>query len=271
MLSRVASFAFDLRGAGVFPRSPVCFGGDFLDALDFGRSAGHNPLDFFRCMRSNRDFFFLNPDYMGISGIYLFCGSQGSGKSISAISALWSIMAEFPHAVICSNLELYGLPEGFSYVPFEDCALLTELDNGYGGVIFLIDEIQLVWSSLESRGMTPADLAVFCQMRKSRRVILGTSQVYGRVAKGIREQMTSIIDCKNYLRYIQVNKVYNPQEMPNESISDTGTSLDAGSLIGSYWFFHSPRLYRAYDTMIKLERPQNTHIAHSRGVDRGGV
>lgn len=247
--------------------SPFCIsGGGFIDALDFGRSAGHNPLDFFRCMRSNRDFFFLNPDYMGISGIYLFCGSQGSGKSISAISALWSIMAEFPHAVICSNLELYGLPEGFSYVPFEDCALLTELDNGYGGVIFLIDEIQLVWSSLESRGMTPADLAVFCQMRKSRRVILGTSQVYGRVAKGIREQMTSIIDCKNYLRYIQVNKVYNPQEMPNESISDTGTSLDAGSLVGSYWFFHSPRLYRAYDTMIKLERPQNTHTAHSRGV-----
>lgn len=237
-----------------------------MDALDFGRGARHNPVDFFRCARSTRDFAFLNPDYMGISGIYLFCGSQGSGKSISAVCALRALMAEFPNAIVCSNLELYGLPDGVSYVPFTDCSLLTEIENGYAGVIFLIDEIQLVWNSLESRGMSVADLAVFCQMRKARRVILGTSQVYGRVAKGVREQMTSIIDCKNYLRYIQFNKVYNPQELPDSAISDTGTALSAGSYVGSYWFFHSPSLYMGYDTMVKIERPENTHTARSRGV-----
>ena len=94
-------------------------------------------------------------------------------------------------------------------------------------------------------------MAAFCQMRKVRRVILGTSQVYGRIAKPIREQLKYAIRCKSYLKYLQVNKVIDPNG--ENSQGEKNGELD-GEHVHTSWFFHRPEDYMSYDTFAKIER-----------------
>lgn len=60
----------------------------------------------------------------------------------------------------------------------------SKYNNGSKGLIFIIDEIQTLYSSLESAKMPVTDLTVWSQNRKNKRVILGTSQRFFSCDKG---------------------------------------------------------------------------------------
>lgn len=185
-----------------------------------------------------------NPDYFYPSGIWVFCGPQGSGKTLSAVKCLREMVKEYPKVKVCSNIELKNFP--IDVIPFTDYSQLTTLSNGVEGIIFLLDEIHVLWNSLESKDIPISEMACFCQMRKDRRVILGTSQVYSRVAKPIREQLQYVVDCHNIWNLIQYNKVLDP----SECIEKDG-HLDAVCLKTQIWM-HSPELYNSYDTLFKI-------------------
>ena len=140
-----------------------------------------NPKHIFNTLKYKLLFARDNPDYFYPSGIWVFCGAQGSGKTLSAVKCLKEILKEYPKAKVCSNLELKGIDQ--EIIPFTDYSQLSELSNGVNGIIFLLDEIHVLWNSLESKDISISEMACFCQMRKDRRVIIGTSQVYGRIAK----------------------------------------------------------------------------------------
>lgn len=50
-----------------------------------------------------------NPDYFYPAGIWVFCGPQGSGKTLSAVQTLRKMAEKYPKAMIVSNLEIHGL------------------------------------------------------------------------------------------------------------------------------------------------------------------
>lgn len=193
-----------------------------------------------------------NPDYFYPAGIWVFCGPQGSGKTLSAVSCLKNMLKDYPKAVICSNIEIKDIDKPI--IPFEDYKQLSELSNGIEGIIFLLDEIHVLWNSLESKEIPISEMACFCQMRKDRRVILGTSQVYNRIAKPIREQLQYIIDCHDILHVAQYNKILDPAE----GIEKDG-HIEA-KVIGNKFWFHSPELYRSYDTLFKIEKAQRKSL-----------
>ena len=197
-----------------------------------------------------------NPDYFYPAGIWVFCGPQGSGKTLSAVQCLRQMCERYPKAIVCSNIEVRGLENRI--IPFTDYKQLSELSNGVNGIIFLLDEIHVLWNSLESKEIPISEMACFCQMRKDRRVIIGTSQVYGRIAKPIREQLQYVIDCKNWFNLVQINHIYDP----SESIEKEG-HIEAKSLGVKVWF-HRPELYDSYDTLFKIVK------AH-RGEERKKV
>lgn len=187
-----------------------------------------------------------NPDYFYPSGIWVFCGPQGSGKTLSAVSCLKAMLKDYPKAVVCSNIEIKGVDR--EIIPFTDYKQLSELSNGIEGIIFFLDEIHVLWNSLESKEIPISEMACFCQMRKDRRVILGTSQVYNRIAKPIREQLQYVIDCKNYFGLVQHNKILDPAE----GIEKDG-HIEAEVIAHKFWF-HSPKLYNSYDTLFKIDK-----------------
>ena len=119
-------------------------------------------------------FYQNNPDYFEPTGIWIFCGAQGSGKTLSAVRTLKKMLAAWPKAIVCSNIPLSGIDR--EIIPFTDYDQLLKLSNGINGIIFLIDEIHVLWNSLESKNIPISEMAVFCQMRKERRVIIRSEE-----------------------------------------------------------------------------------------------
>lgn len=213
----------------------------------------------FNTIRHNILFARNNPDYFYPAGIWVFCGPQGSGKTLSAVQCLQKMCKEYPKAIVCTNLNIKGIEN--TVIPFTDYEQLKTLDNGIEGIIFFLDELHILWNSLESKDIPISEMACFCQMRKNRRVIIGTSQVYSRIAKPIREQLQYAVDCKNYFGLVQVNKVLDP----SESIEKNG-NIEA-KLIDTKIWFHRPELYYSYDTLFKIEKANRNE---RKGIKKNG-
>lgn len=223
-------------------------------------SGSLNPKNIFDTIKHNILFARNNPDYFYPSGIWVFCGPQGSGKTLSAVQCLQKMCKQYPKAKVVTNLDVEGINN--EIIVFEDYEQLKTLDNGIEGIIFFLDELHVLWNSLESKEIPVSEMACFCQMRKNRRVIIGTSQVYGRIAKPIREQLQYAINCKNFFGLIQVNEILDPCE----SIERNG--ILEPTKIGTKIWFHSPKLYNSYDTLFKIDKAKRKML--KKGVVKNG-
>lgn len=215
------------------------------DIQDFTRGS-LNPKNIIDTLAHNLMFARDNPDYFYPAGIWVFGGPQGSGKTLSLVQCLKLICDYYPKAIVCTNLGIKGIKN--QVIRFEDYEQIKTLDNGIYGIIFVLDELHILWNSLESKDIPISEMACFCQMRKNRRLILGTAQVYGRIAKPIREQLQYFIDCKNYFGFLQVNRILDPAQ---DTEKDGKLCAEQ---IGTKIWFHSPKLYNSYDTLFKIEK-----------------
>lgn len=180
------------------------------------------------------------------TGIHIFCGPQGSGKSLSMIHYSKEIIKDHPKAIIVTNIDLqFEIPNKvIKYSSFED----FKIENGIYGVIYILDEIHLILNSLESKGVPLSVIVELSQQRKQRKLILGTSQVYSRMAKPLREQVKSCIICKNYFGCFQFNYLINAFE--TEEGSDGKLKY---SKLKTSFFFHRKEDYTNYDTYKKMD------------------
>lgn len=136
-------------------------------------------------------------------------------------------------------------------VPYDGLDCIKYLSNGIEGVFYLIDEIHLEFNSLESKNIPIEIMVEVSQQRKQRKHIVGTSQVYMRLAKPLREQIDTVVICKNFLSCIQWNTVIN-----GKTATEENGKLHA-EIIKKYLWFHSPNLYQMYDTYAKMKRYRN--------------
>lgn len=215
-----------------------------------------NPLDFFKTLSFKRSFKKEHTEYFEPEGILVFCGWQGSGKTISAVNYISQLSYWYPKAIIVSNTDLNNINPDSTVLPYEGMKSLTEINNGEFGVIYFIDEIQLEYNSLESKNIPIEVFVEIAQQRKQRKHIVGTSQVYQRLAKPFREQIRWIVSCKNYFGCIQFNRLIDGQ---------TATEKDGELYFEQskpFIWFHTVSLYNGYDTFAKMKRYRkewNTH------------
>ena len=130
-----------------------------------------------------------------------------------------------------------------------DC--LKYINNDKCGVIFFIDEIHLELNSLESKNVPVEVMVEISQQRKQRKHIVGTSQRYNRMAKPLREQVKDIVACKNFFGAIQYNK-YIDGDSTHEVNGELAYDIKRRML-----WFHSPEMYKSYDTYVKMRRYNN--------------
>lgn len=185
------------------------------------------------------------PGELKVTGINIFCGPQGSGKTLSAVHYLKPIIKDYPKAIIVTNIDFnFDIPNKvIKYSGFED----FKIENGIYGVIYVLDEIHLILNSLESKGIPLSVIVELSQQRKQRKLILGTSQVYSRMAKPLREQIRNVIICRNFFGLLQFNYLidaFNSKEKDGELKYDK---------LKSSFFFHSKEDYKAYDTYKKMD------------------
>lgn len=221
------------------------------DLLWFMRKSSHNLSDFPLLIGQRKAIKSAWFTEFPHSGLYVFCGSQGNGKTTSAVQLVFDLIQLYPKARLVTNVDLcfMGIPnEVIKYTDTDDLGKYG--NNGLDGVIFLLDEIHLQWNSLESKSVTPADMIEFAQSRKQRRLIIGTSQRMNRLAKPLREQLKYIVDCHCLFGMLQRNTVVDMEtarEMPDGTLH-----FEKGF---SYWFFHSFELRTvAFDTYQKMQR-----------------
>ena len=127
------------------------------------------PKDFINAVKYNYQFNKEHPDFFVPDGIIIFSGSQGQGKTLSAVKYVDNLLKFYPKAVICSNVIIKGYEDRFTF--FDGVRKFKEVDNGEYGVIYFIDEIQLLFNSLESKNMDLNLFTTICQQRKQRKHI----------------------------------------------------------------------------------------------------
>ena len=157
--------------------------------------------DFIENLKYKADFNYKYPTYFPFDGLICFTGPQGSGKTLTAVDYVYNLLKMYPQCKLCTNIHLEDYPafdfdewlqtynlqayklskEPFSSVdrttlyniylamnrvfPFNNCDDLQRYSNGEEGIIFLIDEIQLYFNSLESKNINPDVMVQISQQR----------------------------------------------------------------------------------------------------------
>ena len=225
-----------------------------------------NPKNLIDLAKYKRNFRKENPEYFYPEGLLVFCGSQGSGKTLSAVQYVKKLCIEYPRAVLVTNTKINGLPAHTAVISYNGIESLTSHENGLCGVIYFIDEIHLEFNSLESKNVPIEVMIEVSQQRKQRKHIVSTSQVYMRMAKPLREQIKNVVICKNFFKCIQFNKLID-----GESAHEENGKLKFDTVKNIIWF-HSPKLYNSYDTYAKMKRYRKEWKGVSRNNNfYGGV
>lgn len=181
------------------------------------------------------DRFSRETGYFYPRGIHMFCGEQGCGKTIACVDMMLRLQKQYPNCKVISNF-------GFSSENDEltEWQQLLDYSNGHQGVVVGIDEIQN-WFMSGRNQLPEGMLEVATQNRKNNRILCCTAQVFTRVNKALREQ---------------VSLVYNPHTffgcftvvIKRKPIFDSEGNVTSLKYRGMYAFVHSDELRNSYDT-----------------------
>lgn len=174
-------------------------------------------------------------------GINIFCGRQGSGKTITTVYLMNKWLKMYPNLVIKTN---------FAY-KYEDEELkhwkqLVTTNNGIYGAVYGIDELH-TWLSMRSNSVPFELLKEISTQRKQKSCILGTCQVFGKVPKEIRDQTEwvylprTIFNCLTIVRKARPED-YNPDKNKFKRYH------------GTFFFVHTEELRESYDTYKRIEQ-----------------
>lgn len=200
------------------------------------------------------------------SGTQVYVGRQGSGKTVSAVYHAIKLKKRYPKCIIVSNLKLNFLEavEAIDYLrdsslfnPKKQYVLfnsmytlervLVGVNNDKFGVVYIIDEIHTYFNALESKNIPMFVFTEISQQRKQRKLIIGTSQLFMRAAKPLREQCDNVIVCSTLMGVLTLQKAYDGETLEQDY---------SGRLIGDKrktgFFIHTREIRNAYDTYQKV-------------------
>lgn len=217
-----------------------------------------NILNLFRTKRYKKNFKKEHPTYFDPDGLLVFCGAQGTGKTLSAVNYVRDLTWIYPKCKLVTNVDIKGLNPVVQVIDYDGIDSLTRIENGYEGVIFFIDEIHLEFNSLESKNIPIEVMVEVSQQRKQRKHIVGTSQQFLRLAKPLREQIKNLVICRNLFGLIQYNLLID-----GSTIREDNGHIKMDIKKKSFWF-HTPELYDSYDTYAKMRRYRNEWQGVSR-------
>lgn len=189
-----------------------------------------------------KEFARRDPDSFNASGLIIFTGKQGAGKTISMVEYASTLKSIYPDCKVITNFDCL-----FSDLHFEGWQTLVDFNNGKLGVCACIDEISLQFHSRAFKDFSPSLIQCITQNRKNRRVILGTAQNLSMVDKQIRLQCTeqrkafTLFGCLTFV-------------VCSTPIYDSEGNLLRSKFRKIYWFVQSDFLREMYDTYSAVEK-----------------
>lgn len=198
-------------------------------------------------------------------GFSVLVGKQGAGKTIALVDYLERMRELYPECLIVTNFKY-----DHAHHRMTDWRDFFEIRNGEKGVIFAIDEIHSEYDSSNWRDFPESLLSEISQQRKQCIKIVATSQVFLRLAKPMREQTFSVIECKTFMKRLTRCKEYDAFEYGMlDTLYNVGKKIKP---IRSYSFVQSDYLRNCYDTYEKIERlSREQFIPRNERGTSGGV
>lgn len=193
-----------------------------------------------------------HPDYFHPDGFICFTGAQGQGKTLSAVQYIHKLVKRYPSVILVTNCHLSFPDWSGTQLRYDGYEQISTLDNGYSGIILFLDEIQAEFNSLESKKIDPSWFSVICQQRKRRLHVVGTAQLFSRIAKPWREQFTACIRCRGWFDFLQYNQIISMDDVEED---ENGNIIKEKAGFGKLWFRY-PSLYEFYDTWERVERKE---------------
>lgn len=176
-----------------------------------------------------------DPDYFYPRGIHMFCGEQGCGKTIGCVEMMLRYQKQYPKSKMISNFAVATEND-----ELKEWQQLLTYTNGHRGVIVGIDEIQN-WFMSGLNKLPEGMLEVATQNRKNNRILCCTAQVFTRVNKGLREQVSMVYNPHTFLGCFTIVIRRKPE-------FDSEGNVTRLKYKGMYSFVHTDELRAAYDT-----------------------
>ena len=181
------------------------------------------------------DMYQREPGFFRPRGIHIFCGEQGAGKSIACVELMLRLQKMYPESKMITNCAVATEDDELS-----KWQQLLDYTNGHKGVIVGIDEIQN-WFMSGLNKLPEGMLEVATQNRKNNRILCCTAQVFTRVNKGLREQVTMVYNPHTFFDCFTVVVKRKP-------IFDSEGNVIDNKYRGMYCFVHTEELRNSYDT-----------------------
>lgn len=180
------------------------------------------------------------------TGVIVFVGRQGQGKTTSLFEYVRKYKKRYPECDIYSNM-----PCNVEGVHLFNAKEIYELqfDRKRQNLV-IIDEISTIFSALSSTRLEQDPYQAFCQLRKRGCLIVSTAQRFDRITTALREQCNLIVDCKRFGR-LQWCKVYNLEE---------SNDLENPKPCYFYAYFPTNKTYELFDSY---------HIIKNGGINNG--
>lgn len=182
-------------------------------------------------------------------------GKFGAGKTLGCVFKCITILQKYPKAILITNTAIEGI-ENTTY-QFGSAEELVKVmrevieEKNEDGYVIFIDELHVVLSDLFSHS-DPIFLTYLSQLRKLGIYIIGTSQLYNKCPKVVRDYLRlsgQIVYCNKILGGITIL-----QYVDMETCQET-SNLNLNYKIKSFdWFFHTIELYESYDTFAVVSQ-----------------
>lgn len=190
-------------------------------------------------------------------GLWAYMGKFGSGKTLTAVKQIKDICEEYPKCRLISNTVIKGIKNKAFY--FSDADELVDIimknvqENDEDGWIVFIDEMQAVLTDIFSRGLGgQAFLEYLSQLRKISMMITGTTQLYNKCNKLIRDYLRlngNIVFCKKVFLAITINQFVNMETCEETSKNNLNYEIAHWE-----WYFHTIELYESYESFALVSQ-----------------
>lgn len=188
------------------------------------------------------DLYNKDPDEFNYYGFWLFCGEQGSGKSVASADFIRRIKTEFPLSKVMANI---GFKWSNKFIDSHEDIIYNNF--GTSGTVVFIDEIQNWFNSSERVNFPPEIIQEICQQRKQHKIVVGTSQCFNRISLPLRQQVNYLCLPMTIAGCLTIVRVYKP------TVSEDG-QIKKKRHVKTYFFVHDEELRNSYDTWEKVKR-----------------
>ena len=198
----------------------------------------------------------LDPNEFKYFGFYLFVGEQGSGKTVAVAEFLNRLKREYPLMKIATNFDYVGEDS-----KIESWQNLIFNNNGIYGQADVIDEVQNWFSSNQSKDFPPEMIQEITQQRKQRKIFIGTTQRFERMAKPLREQVNYIYKPITIAGCLTIVSVYKPH-------IDHEGQIEKMRPVKRYFFIHNDEIRNSFDTYKKIAKQAEGgyHVDNQQGI-----